>query len=291
MSIDLSLLPPPTIIQDVSHDEIVARQQARFEQFWQAIRVANPSADLPAYDVSMLETDPAVISNQAESFRETLLRARINGAVRALLLAFARGSDLEHLAAFYDVYRMAGEDDDRFLVRIILGIQGRSTGGTEPRYRYVAMSADLSVQAAIVYRVRRSPLIHVAVYSTAPDGVASPALLAKVDAALQDPEVIMVNDTIVVASAVRKIVSLQADVWLLPDAPEDTLATAEANLRSAWSTNRALGRDLVETWWISKLMVGGVHRLAAVTSGDLIAEPHEAISIGTVKLNDRGRAF
>ncbi|HEX5935822.1 MAG TPA: baseplate J/gp47 family protein [Pseudorhizobium sp.] len=289
---DLSLLPAPGAIEDLRYESILARQRAKFMEVWQAVRLANPDAVLPAYDVELLETDPAMIGNEAETYRETVLRARINDAVRANLLAFATGGDLDHLGAFYDVFRMADEGDERFASRIILAIQGRSTGGTEPRYRSVALSADLGVSDAIVYTEGRSPLIHVAVYSTAPDGVASPSLLAKVNAALQAPGVRMVNDTIVVASAVRKVIDIVADYWLLPEAAGDTSTAAEDNLRAAWIGIRSLGRDLTAAWWTSKLMVNGMHKVAPITPlSDVEAKPSEAISIGTVTLNNRGRAY
>lgn len=290
-SLDLSLLPAPTIVEVLDNETIVGRQKATFAVLWQAVRDANPSLNLPDYDVLMLETDPIVIGNQAESYRETLLRARINEVGKANLLAFARGGDLDHLAAFYDVVRLPGELDDRLITRVILALQGRSTGGTAERYQAVAMAADLRVRDVIVYVVGRSPLIHVAVYSTDPNGVASAELLAKVDAALQDPTVRMVNDTIHVESAVLSVVNLSADIWLLPDADADTLARAEENLRSAWATARALGRDLTESWWTSKLMIAGVHKIKATTVGDIVVPPASAVSIGTVVLTNKGRAF
>ncbi|MEV4609773.1 baseplate J/gp47 family protein [Neorhizobium sp. LMR1-1-1.1] len=290
-SLDLSLLPAPTIVEVLDYETIVGRQKATFAVLWQAVRDANPSLNLPDYDVLMLETDPIVIGNQAESYRERLLRARINEVGKANLLAFARGGDLDHLAAFYDVVRLPGELDDRLLTRVILALQGRSTGGTAERYQAVAMAADLRVRDVIVYVVGRSPLIHVAVYSTDPNGVASADLLAKVDAALQDPAVRMVNDTIQVESAVLSVVNLSADIWLLPDADADTLARAEENLRSAWATARALGRDLTESWWTSKLMIAGVHKVKATTVGDIVVPPASAVSIGTVVLTNKGRAF
>ncbi len=290
-SLDLSLLPAPTIVEVLDNETIVGRQKATFAALWQAVRDANPSLNLPDYDVLMLETDPIVIGNEAESYRETLLRARINEVGKANLLAFARGGDLDHLAAFYDVVRLPGEVDDRLLTRVILALQGRSTGGTAERYQAVAMAADLRVRDVIVYVVGRSPLIHVAVYSTDPNGVASADLLAKVDAALQDPTVRMVNDTIEVESAVLSVVNLSADIWFLPDADADTLTRAEENLRSAWATARALGRDLTESWWTSKLMIAGVHKVKATTVGDIVVPPASAVSIGTIVLTNKGRAF
>lgn len=292
MTAILDTLARPIVIEEVSHDAITARQNTRFGQIWAAVRAAHPDADLPNYDVAMLETDPIVIANQAESYREALIRARINDAARARLLAYASRSDLDHLAAFYDVVRLAGEDDGRLKIRVILAIQGRSTGGTEERYRFVALSADTRVADAVVYTVGRSPVIHVALYSTAADGVADADLVAIVDAALNAGDVRMVNDTIVVASAVRRLVDLAADVWLMPDADMATLTRAETNLRSAWAAARTLGRDLAVSWWTAQLMITGVHSVRAVLpAGDEIAGPHEALSIGTLTLRLQGRSY
>ncbi|TCU35455.1 baseplate J/gp47 family protein [Rhizobium azibense] len=291
MTIDLSTLPAPAIIEELDYSAIAATYKVRFVQTWEAVRVAHPELNLPAYDVEMLETDLAVIISEAESYRDTVMRARINDAIKANLLAFARGSDLDHLAAFYDVIRLPGELDDRLAARVILAIQGRSTGGTEPRYKFVAMSVSIEVKDAIVYTIGRSPIIHIAIFSTDPDGVATPALLAAVDAAVQAKTVRMVNDTIVVASAVRTVVNLSANVWLLPDADIETLARAEANLRSAWAMAQTLGRDLVQTWWVAKLMIEGIHKIEPLSAGDTVVQPSQAVSIGTVTLFLAGRDY
>ena len=290
MSTIIDNLAKPIVIEPISHDAIVSRQAEAFKALWSSLRAANP--DLPAYDVSMLETDPAMIGNQAESAREVLLRQRINDAAISRLLAYASGSDLDHLAVFYDVSRLLGEDDDRLKLRVILAIQGRSTGGTEERYRYIALTADLRVADAKIYTVGRSPLIHVALYSTAADGVASAELISIVNAALQADGVRMVNDTIMVASAVRRVIDLVADIWLLPDADAATLDRAEANLRGAWSAVRALGRDLTTSWWRAQLMVAGVYKVSPVSPvDDEIAASSEALSIGTVSLRLQGRSY
>jgi phage-related baseplate assembly protein len=290
-ALDLSTLPDPQIIEELDFEIIVSRQKAEFATVWTEVRANNPEASLPAYDVAMLETDPPALINEAESYRETLLRQRVNEAIQAYMLPFSEGSDLQMLAAFYDVSKLAGETDERLRGRVILAIQGRSPGGTAARYKSVAMSADIGVADAVIYTVGRSPVVHVAIFSTAPDGVASALLLDTVNAALQASDVRMVNDTIIVSAAVRRVVSIEADVWLLPDADDATLVRAEATLREAWATTQSLGRDFVQSWWVSKLMADGVHRIAPKSPADTAAAPYEAIAIGTVILNLKGRDF
>lgn len=290
--LDLAMLPAPAIIEELGYEQAFARQMAEFQRVWSERRAAFPSENLPAYDVAMLETDPAVIASEAETFRELLLRARINDAARANLLAFARASDLDHLAAFYDVIRLPGELDARLRLRVILAIQGRSPGGPKERYKSIAMGSDIRVRSVEPYRIGKSPRIHVAVYSTEPNGIASADLLAKVRLALENDAVQLVNDEIVVNSAVRKVADLAADIWLLPNADEGVVARAEAALRSAWNLEQALGRDLVREWWVSKLMVPGMHKVTpTLPATDTSAAPYEAVAIGTVSLVQKGRAF
>ncbi|WP_394689052.1 baseplate J/gp47 family protein [Hoeflea sp.] len=289
-AIDLTSLPMPQVIGELSYDAVLSRQNASFQAEWDRLREAHP--DLPPYDVSMLETDPAVIVNQSESYREILLLARINEAARARLLAFASGPDLDQLAVFYDVVRLLGENDARLKLRVILAIQGRSTGGPKERYKSIVMNADLRVESVEIYRVGRSPLINVAVYSTEPNGVASADLLSVVTAALADENVQLANDEFVVASAVRTVVNLAFDIWLLPDADEATVTRAVTALQDAWSSEQTLGRDLTVAWWISKLIIPGVHKVAATGPVvDVIAPPAEALAIGTITPTLRGRAF
>lgn len=290
-AIDLKSLPAPTIIEELDYAKIAATYKAKFIALWEGVRAANPTLNLPPYDVEMLETDLAVIATETEGFREVVLRGRINDAIRANLLAFARGADLDHLAAFYDVVRLFGETDDRLCQRVVLAIQGRSTGGTAPRYKSAAMSADVDVDDVMVFTVGRSPIIRVAIFSTAPDGVAGPALLSTVDRALQAEDVRMVNDTIVVTSAVRRVVDIAANVWLLPDADDATLTRAEAALRTAWTAVRSLGRDFIQAWWVSKLMIDGVHSVEPIGPADMRLPASEAVSIGTVALTLAGRDY
>jgi phage-related baseplate assembly protein len=281
---DLANLPTPTIIQEISASEILDRKIATLQQLYTA-------NGLP-YNVSRTAYDPAIIQLEVSALDETLVRQRINEAARARLLAYATGSDLDHLALFYDVTRMTGEADARLVKRVRLAIQGRSTGGTEPRYRLAAMSADIRVADVIVYTVRRSPVIHVAIFSTDVSGVADADLISAVDAVLQTPEVRMVNDIIVVRTAIRTVVNISASVWLLPDASMSVLSAMQASLRDAWDQAQALGRNFAVSWWTSKLMLDGVHRIVPLSPiGNIIVPPDEAVALGDISLTFMGRDY
>ncbi len=291
---DLSSFPAPEVIQTLDAEDIIARMAAD---------MVGRYPDLEG--VIDLESEPVRKLIEVFAFREIMVRTRVNDAARANLLAFAAKNDLDHLGVFYDVTRMAGELDAPFKRRIILAIMGRSTGGTEPRYRAVALGASTQVADAVVYREGTSPVVNVAVYSTTNGGVADASLLTLVRTALNAPAVRMVSDTIVVRSAAFTTVNIVGDVWLLPETSDVLITPVEptaanpngdsplaAGLRSAWAKESGLGFDMIREWIAARLMVSGVQKAAVVSPvADVIAPPHQAVALGTITLTNKGRAY
>ncbi|RTL99783.1 hypothetical protein EJV44_04690 [Ancylobacter aquaticus] len=285
---DLRGLPPARAIEEYSHSAIVNEMIASYRARWDALRVQYP--DLPTFDTLELESDTTRKSFQEVAYREVLLRARINDAIRANLLFYARGTDLDHLAVFHDVLRLLSEEDEALASRTILAIAGRSPGGPKERYEAIARGADVRARHVHAYRIGRDPTIHVAVWSTDNAGLADEALLANVRAALADPAHGLINDTFNVRAAVFKVVDVTLDVWLLPDAMESILDTIPATVASAWASETGMGRDLVAEWVQARAMIAGVQR-ARMTSAEVVAAPYEAVSIRSVTPAMRGRAF
>ncbi len=280
---ELEGLPPPALLENIGFEARYADLRAKLVQVFAAAGID--------YDVENLETDPAQILLQVAAYQDVLLRQRINEAIRSWFLAYASGGDLDVLAQWYDVARMPGEADTALKRRVVLAIQGRSPGGTEARYRSIALEADTRVADVAVYTVGRDPVIHVAVFSTEGNGVASPSLLSKVDAALQSPSVRMVNDRIVVASAAQHSVNIAAHYWLLPGAPESVVSQMETRLRAAWSRDMLLGRDPTRSWVLAALQTDGVQRVELIGWSDVDVPFNHAVALGTVTLTKMGRAY
>lgn len=281
---ELASLPAPSLIEEIAYE-------TRLSMFRLRLQEAYDAAGIP-YDVGELQTDPVQILLQVGTYQDMLIRQRINEAVRGTLLPYAVGGDLDILAQFYDVTRLAGEDDDRLRARIVLAIRGRSTGGTEPRYRSVAMEADLRVANVSVYTVGRDPTIRVAVYATDNGGVADEALIAAVDAALQSPAVRMVNDRIVVSAAARTTIAVAADIWVLPQTSTAIVIAMEAALRAAWAQQIGLGRDVTRAWLTAQLMLEGVQRVEITAPlADVVIPADQAGLLGAVSLVVKGRDF
>lgn len=281
---ELANLPEPTLIEQISFEARLTLFRTRAVELFAAAGIE--------YDVEQIEADPLQVILQVVTYADSLLRQRVNEAIRANLLAYATGTDLDHLAQFYDVIRNSGETDERLRTRIILTIRGRSTGGTEPRYRSVALASSPRVLDAAVYTVGKDPTVRVAVFSTDNSGVADQALLDIVNAALQDPAVRMVNDVIVVAAASRVATPITANVWLLPETGSTILDQMSAALTAAWTEQIVLGRDVTRSWIIAKLSLDGVQKIEIVAPvADVIVPPFQAAALGTITLNNMGRAY
>ncbi|WP_273760200.1 baseplate J/gp47 family protein [Bartonella sp. ML70XJBT.G] len=277
-------LPLPQVIEELSVERLLAQKIKRLTELFAAHHIP--------YNVEKTAYDPVVIQLQAAAYEELLLRQRINEVARDNLLTFAHGTSLDHLGDFHGVTRLLDEDDERFRRRIRLSRQGHSTGGTAPRYQYFALSSDIRVKDAFVYRVGKSPLIYVALFSDSASGVADEALIAKVQRALDDPHVKMTNDHIFVKSAVQRMINVSADFWLLPDEGAFVLERAEQNLRAEWARAQRLGRDLSLSWILSRLMVEGVHHVNITQPcEDILVAPDEAVALGDIVLSERGRAY
>lgn len=281
---ELASLPAPSLIEELSYE-------ARLDLFQDRLAEAFTAAGIE-YDVTDLETDPAQIILQVAAYQDVLLRQRINEAARGTMLPYAAGGDLDILAQFHDVKRQTGEADERLRLRVVLSIRGRSTGGTEPRYRAVAMGADIRVADASVYTEGRDPTVHIAIYSTENAGMASASLLAAVTAAVNDPTVRMVNDKVVVAGAVRRVANVEANVWLLPQTSAGITDAMEAALRVAWAREIVLGRDVTLAWLTSRLMIDGVQRVTILApAADVVMPLYQAAALGTVTLHVAGRDY
>jgi phage-related baseplate assembly protein len=271
----LAGLPDPTVIEEVDFTSILADMETDIIGRYP-----------PVAPVLALESSATKKNLETVSYRETIIRARVNDAARANLVAFAEKGDLDHVGANASppVQRMAGEGDERFRVRILLAVRSRNVGSVY-RYRFVALSTSLLVKDAIAYRVGRDPTVYVALLSTAPDGVAEPSLIAQVQAQFDIDENRLLNSPVVVVSAVSSVVNIVAALTLIPGTPTTIIANAEAALRAAWAIEGGLGRDMTRQWIASRLQVAGVYSVNVTSPAEDVIKPSEkAASIGTVTL-------
>lgn len=207
--IDLSQIPAPDIVESLDFEALLAERKAE-------LLAAIPEDQRAAIQsVLSLESEPLNKLLQASTYRELLLRQRVNDAARAVMLAHAQKGDLDNLGANWDVLRLVitpaddtavppvaavMENDADFRARIQLRLEAFTTAGSEASYRYHALSASGQVRHASV----ESPTpgyVTVYVLSRQGDGTASAELVATVRAALSGETVRPLTDNLTVLSA------------------------------------------------------------------------------------------
>ena len=273
---DLASLPTPAVIESLSFETILAELQTEFQSRY------------PDYS-ALLASDPAMKLLEVAAYREVLLRNRINAAAKASLLAFATGSDLDHLAAFYGVERLAGEDDEALRLRTRQRIIGFANAGGAAHYRYWALSAspevaDVEVDSPQPGRVRISVLAK-GEEQTVPD-----AILDAVKAVVLRDDIRVLTDTIEVVPAELIPVTVHARLWLYPDAPLKTVAAIQAVFASTLAASAGLGWDLTRSWIVGQLQRAGVHKVELLSpTTDIRVAANQAVSLLSLNLEFAGR--
>nr|DAR66823.1 MAG TPA: baseplate assembly protein [Caudoviricetes sp.] len=94
---NLKKLPYPNVIEVLKYDEILNNVKNLFKEH------------LTDDEISLLESDNYSALLETLAYRELLLRARINDSVKAMLLPFSTGNDLDNIVAIYGIERLKGE--------------------------------------------------------------------------------------------------------------------------------------------------------------------------------------
>ncbi|MEY9238519.1 phage-related baseplate assembly protein [Bradyrhizobium japonicum] len=245
------------------------------------------------WDTYMLRSDPINNFCRHAAYGDLLYVTSLNDTFRATLLDFGQGADLIAQASDWNMTQAVGESLDDLRRRLRERKKGQG-GFTENWYKRYAFAADPLRVADVGVVGDAKGGVKVSILSTEGDGVASPALLATVTAALNDPLVLGDNDHVDVVPAVIRVVNVEADVWLLPEAPASELQTAEDRLKAEFAAARRLGWDFTADFVIASLRTSGVRRIVMISpaADDYTrAEPNEAVALGTVKLNFKGRSY
>ncbi|MGM7283643.1 baseplate J/gp47 family protein [Pseudomonas guariconensis] len=263
--VDLSKLPAPQLLEDLDYE---ALYQADLETF---------RAQMGESWTAQLESDPVTKLLEVGAYRKLLNRARINDAAKALLLAYAQGSDLDQLAANVNLQRLVvqAEDlqavpplaqmleaDDALRERVQLVYEGLTTAG--PRNSYILHARNASGLVADATAESPSPaVVDVTVLSLEGDGVASAELLEQVRVYLNDDDIRPVADRVNVRSAQVLPYRIDAVVYMTDKGPESEAVLAECKRRlNAWvNPRRRLGLEVARSGIDAQLHIDGVSRV------------------------------
>jgi phage-related baseplate assembly protein len=284
--VDLSQLPPPEVVDVPDFESLYAQRKANFIALYPVEEQAAVTRALE------LESDPIVKLLQENTYREILLRQRINEAAQAVMVAYAIGSDLEQLAANNNVRRLTITPEDPTAVppveavmesdpdlrqRIPAAMEGLSVAGPSAAYEFHARSADGRVADASA--VSPSPAnVTVTVLSREGDGTAAADLLAVVTAALNDESVRPVADRVTVQSATIVNYTIDAKLYLYPGPEAEPIkAAAIERLQTYIKAQSRLGRDIRKSAIYGALHVEGVQRVELTApAADVVLDKSKA---------------
>lgn len=276
MSVNLSDLAPPDIIETLDYEEILQRMKD----------------DLVARDpefIHLLESDPAMKVMEVAAWRELVIRQRVNDGARANLLAFAGKDDLEHLAAFYDVERLPNEDDVALQRRIQEKITGWSTAGSRAHYRFHALSSDVRVRDARADSPEPGR-VRVSVLSSEGSGFPSDELLQAVRDRVASEEIRVLTDTVEVVACGVIYVDVTANIYLYPETQVQLMDTIRARFLEDFDNTRGLGWDLTRSWIIAHMFLEGVQRVELESPlENIIADENACVALNSLTINLAGR--
>lgn len=278
-AVDLSQLPPPDVVEQFTFEQILA-------QMVEDLQMRDPAF------TAIVESDPAMKILEVCAYRETLVRQRTNEASRAVMLAYARGTDLDHIAANYVLQRLVldpgdptalppilptYESDTAFRRRIQLSPEGYTTAGSRGSYVFHALSASALVKDA--QAVSPNPgMVTVYVLSQDGDGEASVDLIDAVAAALNADTVRPMTDLVTVqsVSVMQYRVDAELTVFAGPDA-EVIRQTAYAAAAAYAEEQHRVGRDITRSGLFAALHQRGVQNVKLIEpAGDMIVGDGEA---------------
>ncbi len=155
--IDLSQLEKPEIIEPLDIEKIFQEVVDGFRQ-----HLDNQGEEQRIFN-ALLASDPAIKLMEYWSYREFLLRGRINDAFAQTLLAYARGEALDHKAAAWNItrgvveydnngeaVRWQSDDDLRKIVQ--MAPEGISTAGSRMSYIFHGLNLGRNIKKVELHK-------------------------------------------------------------------------------------------------------------------------------------------
>lgn len=264
-TIDLTKIPAPDVIETLDFEEI-------YQEILDSFKTLYPDW------TAALESDPVVKLLELAAYREMLLRARVNDAARACMLAYATDGDLENLAALLGVTRLtdgnAVESDDRLRLRAQMALEGETVAGSHGSYVFHALSASNLVKDVAVDSPDPGE-VRVTVLSTEGNGTPDSELIDTVDAYLSADTRRPLTDLVTVEAAGIVSFDIEATLQVYPGpASAPILAAAQAAVQMYVFEHAKLGMDVTLSGLYAALhQPGGVKKV-------VLASPLADVAIG-----------
>lgn len=279
--IDLSKLPPPNFLDEISYDDLLSEMKEKAGELFPEL--------IPALK---LDSEPVVKLLQVCAYLRMHDRQHIRDQSKSNMLALATGTALDHIAARYLVKRLTiqaaneqinpptpliMEGDEAFRKRIQLSTEGYSNAGPRGAYMYHAYTAGGAVKDVSVYSVTPGQ-VDIRILSHIENGVASNTLLSAINAAVNDENIRPLCDTVIVKTA--EIIDYEINAKLiLYDGPGagEVLATANTALNKFTKDHHKIGHDITASGIYAALHQPGVQNvIISNPSADIIISNAQA---------------
>ena len=234
----------PQVIEELSLDEILQQMKQKL-------------IEIDEKYTAYVESDPLVKLIEVAAYRELLLRQRVNQAAKSNLLAFATGSDLDNLAAFYDVKRRENETDEELRERVRAKIVGWSSAGSREAYRYHALNSDPRVKEANADSPEPG-VVRISILSKENGGVVSQDLLETVTKYMLREDIKMLTDTVRVVPCNLIDIDVRTKIILMSGTPIEFLNSIKASFKKNFEKIAGLGVSISRALIISNLFLDGV---------------------------------
>lgn len=275
-TLDLSRFPAPQAIKGVDFEAIFADTMADL--------VARLAAVGITLDTGNLESEPAAILMQAQAYREMLAKADMNDRVRSVLVAFATGANLDHLAAYFGVRRMVvdvetAESDEALRRRVLLAPEAFASAGPQAAWLFHAMSADARVLNADVWSPAPGS-VTVAIQARGGDGTADEDLIEIVRAHLSQAHIKPLTDSLTVRSVVNVPYAINVHAFVQPG-PSTELVREQivASLQAMAAARRTPARDVPRSAIYAAASVGPVDKVIVIDPASDIARDRGEVGV------------
>ncbi|WP_431274230.1 baseplate assembly protein [Variovorax ureilyticus] len=293
MSLDMTLLPAPQVIEVLDFETILQAKKTKFQAL-----CAEAGVDYTL----MLESDPVTKLLELCAYDEMLMRQRINDAAKASMLAYAKGTDLDNLAANLGVVRLlvtpadpaavppvdaVYESDDRLRERAQLALEGLTTAGSRASYRFHALTASGQVADVGVESLVPGAVL-VSILAVDPSGVPDAALLDTVRNALSAEKVRPLTDLVNVR-AVEIIESpITATLYRKSGPAGEVAAEAASAALNKWLLSiRRQGEGLARSGIDAALHQPGMHRVVIDSPAeDIVSAWNQWVRVTGINLTE-----
>lgn len=279
--VDLSALPEPNVIEVVSYQEIRDEILSGFPE--------------------LLPSDPSYKMAEACAYQIMRVRMRINDAVKATLVKYAKGPDLDNLLLIPRLVITPAdpnatppveevlESDEDYVRRALLANEKLTNAGTPNAYLAHALEVDPTVKDAFVGRLEPGHVL-VTVLSRDNGGVPSAATIAAISDRLHRRDIKPVNDTVTVQAATIRNYEVSASLVFFPNQNESAvLAEAQAAVEAYVEEASRIGHTVARAKLFAALARPGVSNVNLLHPvEDIDPTVHEASLCTSIVIVDGG---